>query len=364
MEQKSKITTVLIAPLDWGLGHTTRCIPIIRIMNNSGWRVILAADGNTATLLKNEFPDLLLLSLKGYNIYYSTKKWMLPFTILLQVPKILCAIKNEHRWLQNKIDTHQIDLVISDNRYGLHSSKIPSVFITHQLTIKMPFAWLENWVQKINYQYIQKFTQCWVPDFADTKNIAGILSHPKILPKIPTNYIGPLSRFTTKEKVAFQYTFCILLSGPEPQRTILEKIILNEIATLNEKIILVRGKPNGTDILSNSDKLTIYNHLSGEALNNIIQASEYIISRSGYTTVMELLCLQKKSILIPTPAQTEQEYLAEKLHQQQWCYIVPQHHFNIQSAMIDAKQFDYQLPEINNETLSSTILKLIQQINN
>jgi uncharacterized protein (TIGR00661 family) len=364
LEQKSKIPTVLIAPLDWGLGHATRCIPVIKIMNQNGWRVILAADGNTATLLKNEFPDLLLLTLKGYNIHYSTKKWMLPFTILLQIPKILSTIKTEHYWLQNTINTHQIDLVISDNRYGLHSSKIPSVFITHQLTIKMPIAWLERWVQKINYSYIQKFSQCWVPDFEGKINIAGVLSHPKTLLNIPTKYIGPLSRFITKENVAFQYTFCILLSGPEPQRTILEKIILKDTIALNEKIILVRGEPNATNTISSSDRLTIYNHLSGEALNNVIQASEYIISRSGYTTVMELMCLQKKSILIPTPAQTEQEYLAEKLYQQQWCYVVPQHDFNIQSAMIAAKQFNYQLPEINNQKLPSTILKLIEQLSN
>lgn len=364
MQQKSKIPTVLIAPLDWGLGHATRCIPIIRIMNQNGWRVILAADGNTASLLKNEFPDLLLVALKGYNIHYSTKKWMLPFTILLQVPKILSTIKTEYYWLQNTIDIHQIDLVISDNRYGLHSSKTHSVFITHQLTIKMPFGWLERWVQKTNYNYIQQFSQCWIPDFEGANNIAGVLSHPKTLPNIPTKYIGPLSRFIKKEAVDFQYTFCILLSGPEPQRTILEKIILKDITTLNEKIILVRGKPNATETLSSTDKVTIYNHLSGEALNSVIQASEYTISRSGYTTVMELLYLQKKAILIPTPAQTEQEYLAEKLCQQQWCYVVPQYQFNIQSAIDEAKQFQYQLPEINNETLSYTILKIIQQLSN
>ena len=362
MEQKFNIPTVLIAPLDWGLGHATRCIPIIRILTNSGWRVLLAANGNTATLLKNEFPNLTLLPLDGYNIHYTKKKWMLPITMLLQVPKILLAIKKENSWLRKTIDKHQINLVISDNRYGLHSSQIPTIFITHQLTIKMPFAWSETWVQKMNYNFIQKFTQCWVPDFKEAFNIAGTLSHPKFLPNTSTYYIGPLSRFTKNEVLNFQYDFCILLSGPEPQRTLLEDIILKDVYHLREKIILVRGKPNALDTLSSSDNLTIYNHLSGEALNNVIQTSEYVISRSGYTTVMELLCLQKKSILIPTPAQTEQEYLAEKIYQQHWSYVVPQHQFNIQSAIDEAKKFQYHLPEINNETLYSTILKLIQQL--
>ncbi|MCU0323584.1 MAG: hypothetical protein MUE72_14305 [Chitinophagaceae bacterium] len=205
MNKNFNIKTVLVAPLDWGLGHATRCIPIIKALLAKDYKVIIAADGKPKTLLQQEFPELFFVQLKGYQIEYSKNKLFLPIKILSQVPKILQAIRYEHQWLKRAILDYNIDLVISDNRFGLNHSTIPCIFITHQLTIQTPFSWLTSWVQKINYNYINRFTTCWIPDVAGKNNMAGILSHPKKLPLIPVEYIGLLSRFQQLANNQMQY---------------------------------------------------------------------------------------------------------------------------------------------------------------
>ncbi len=362
MLEKINIRRVLIAPLDWGLGHATRCIPIINALLQNGFEVLIACNTTQQNLLRTEFPNLTFIPLKGYGVTYSKSKRMLPIKILWQVPKILKNIATEHNWLKNVVTEYKIDLVISDNRFGLHTQKCPCVFITHQLAIKMPYAWLENWVRKINYKHINQFNACWVPDIEEEKNVAGILSHPKILPALPIHYLGLLSRFTKIESVEKKYEYCIMLSGPEPQRTLLEEKILATASSINGCILLLRGKPGSTETIIPSSNTTVVNHLIGNELSLAIQQSEYIICRSGYTTVMELLALQKKAILIPTPGQTEQEYLAEQLMHQQWCYAVGQYDFNLETAINNAKKFEYQLPALPQQNLQSLIPQLVESL--
>lgn len=342
------IQTVLIAPLDWGLGHATRCIPIIKALNALGYKVFIASDGPPETLLHKEFPNLTILKLKGYRVKYTKSKWLLPFKLLLQLPKIYSAIQYEHNWLDTAIEEYGIDLVLSDNRFGLHSLKIPSIFITHQLTIKTPFLWQQKLLQKINYSQINHFTACWVPDTEGELNLAGILSHPSIFPKIPVYYMGILSRFIRNEKapVEKQYDYCMVISGPEPQRTLLENKMLSDASAIDGNILLVRGKPGNEEQIKVAKNVEVKNHLSGQDLQKAFNNSKYIISRSGYTTVMELLSLQKKSILLPTPGQTEQEYLAKRLLHQGWCYTLNQDRFNLATAIKAADEFEFTTIEL------------------
>jgi len=356
------IEKILIAPLDWGLGHATRCVPIIKALLDNGYEVMIAAEGKQAFLLRNEFPALIFFPLKGYGINYSKSKRLLPLKMLMQIPKILSAVKHEHDWLDKIIDQHKIDLVISDNRYGLYSKKVPCVFITHQLTIKMPFAWLEKLVQKVNYKYINRFATCWVPDLAGEKNVAGILSHPLLKPTIPVHYLNLLSRFDRAVPFEKKYGYCILLSGPEPQRTLLEERILKSIDRINENFLLIRGLPGSNAQLSLSNNIEVKNHLAGKDLQQAIMQSDFIISRSGYTTVMELLSLQKKSILIPTSGQTEQEYLGERLMNQGWSYSVSQDDFELIEAIESAKQFNYSFPSFESNNLQILIPQLVENL--
>jgi len=343
---KFNIQKVLVAPLDWGLGHATRCIPIIRGLLDNGYEVVIAAEDLQASLLQKEFPSIPCLPLSGYRVRYSKSQWSLPFMLLGQLPRVAAIIKQEHRWLDGIIEQYQIDLVISDNRFGLSSKKIPCIFITHQLTIKAPFSWVEKILQRINYRFINRFTCCWVPDAQGEPNVAGVLSHPVKLPKVPVHYIGLLSRFHP-QTVTRKYDYCILLSGPEPQRTLLENKLMEGLAEVNGKILLVRGKPGSEEEFNVPENVEVKNHLPTGEMQQALLQSEYIVSRSGYTTVMELLSLHKKSILIPTPGQTEQEYLAEKLQNAKVCISVSQHRLNCVEHFALVKQFGYQFSDIN-----------------
>ncbi len=388
------IQRVLVAPLDWGLGHATRCIPIIKALQELGKTVLLAGNGPSAQLLQTEFPSLTLLPLRGYHISYAKTGWGLPWQMLAQAPAIFQTIKDEHAWLDAMIEEQQIDLVISDNRYGLYSKKIPCVLITHQLTIKMPFAWLELHVQKIHYSLINRFHTCWVPDSKGTLNLGGDLSHPMKMPTIPVKWIGLLSRFAPSKSAqtevqtnndptpSFAYQYCFLLSGPEPQRTLLETIILNNIKDLAEPMVLVRGLPSSQNISTNTSKhtekpispnplpasipqqLKVYPHLPAAELAQVILSSEWIICRSGYSTLMDLAALRKNAILIPTPGQTEQEYLAKQLLEQGMAFSVAQSKFYLPESIAQAKKLSAdaraskELPFFNTNMLQGLLLAL------
>lgn len=357
-----KTQNILIAPLDWGLGHATRCIPVIKHLSACGFAVFVASSNAPKALLQKEFPTFSFIHLPGYNVQYSRYKRFLPIKILLQAKKIFSAIKKEEEILENIIAEYNINLVISDNRYGFVSQKIPSVFITHQLLIDAPYKWLEHLIQKINYRYINKFTECWVPDFEARINLSGKLSHPSSLPSVPLKYIGPLSRFSVVKNEEIKYTFLAILSGPEPQRTLLEEKILKTFSLLkDEKILVVRGMPEIENKISSSSNITIYNHLDTDELQVVISQSEFIISRCGYTTVMEMLSLKKKTIFIPTPGQTEQEYLASHLMQQQWAFCCKQND-DLQEKISSASKFNYSFPELNYENYKHIITESIEKL--
>ncbi len=338
---------VLIAPLDWGLGHATRCIPVISTLIQQNCTVIVAAEGPVKTLLQKEFPDVLFIELTGYSVKYSRNKFWMPVKLLLQLPKILYRIYAENRWLKKAVKGHNIHAVIADNRMGLFHKTIPCVYITHQLTIKTGNRFTENIAQKIHYHYINKFSACWVPDAEGSLNLAGALSHPAIFPKVPVNYLGPLSRFKQKD-VECKYDLCIILSGPEPQRTVFEKMILGELYAVTGNVFLVRGLPGKTEIPgSNNSSIEIKNHLAADDLNSLILQSKMMQSRCGYSTVMDLVTLQKKAILVPTPGQTEQEYLGSYLQAQKIFYTVDQNKFSLAEALKTASAFVYNTPAIH-----------------
>jgi len=233
---------LLVVPLDWGLGHATRCVPVIRDLMNNNCEVWLAGEGAQENLLREEFPSLPFLLLKGYRIKYAKNGFTAK--LLLQIPSILRSIKEENKWLKEQVSKYGFDAVISDNRYGLYHENIFSVFITHQLCIKSSLGkWTEKILQQWNYKLINKFTECWVPDEAGKNNLAGTLSHPFKFPTPPVKYIGPLSRFEKKKIDEIKKHLLIILSGPEPQRTILENKVIDQIVNYPATATIVRGLP-------------------------------------------------------------------------------------------------------------------------
>ncbi len=346
-------------PLDWGLGHTTRCIPVIQQLIHQGFTVLLAAEGKAAHLFSKEFPDLIILHLDGYKITYSKKKIFFIAKLLIQIPRILKAIKKEHAWLHRIIKDHKIDIIISDNRYGLYNSKIKSVFITHQLAIETGNIFTNQLVQKLNYKLINKFNACWIPDEEIPFDLAGKLSHPKVLPDVPTTYVGILTRFV-KQPVEKNIDLLVLISGPEPQRTTLENIIILQMNKLSLKMVLVRGLPGVTNKLKNDkEDLKIFDHLSATELNTLIQSSKVVVARSGYSTIMDLIALQQKAILIPTPGQTEQEYLAKYVASKKYFAAANQSGFNLEKEIKNLENMDQiTIPLSENKNLQNAIKNL------
>jgi UDP-N-acetylglucosamine transferase subunit ALG13 len=360
-----KTIKILISPLDWGLGHATRCFPIIKELIKQKCEVWIAAADAQKILLQEEFPNLSIVELPGYGVKYGKNRALTILRLIFTFPKILIRIKQENRWLRQFIALHQPDAIISDNRYGLHAPGLFSIFITHQLRIRSPFGrWTDDWLQKIHYRAIRKFSRCWIPDVEGPLSLAGALSHPDRLPDIPTRYIGWLSRFERDEGDGDD--LLVLLSGPEPQRTLLEDKVLAQVedwkrqAGLGEsgvgsgkgRVILVRGLP-GTQKGSAGrplkkkipEGLLVYNHLPVKKLERVIRSAGLVIARSGYSTVMDLARLGKKAVFIPTPGQTEQEYLGNYLSRQGWALCIKQEMFSLPAALTAAAAFPFRKVE-------------------
>lgn len=327
---------ILICPLDWGLGHATRCIPIIRLIKEKNAEVIIAADGRPFELLKQEFPELEFIRFKGYDIQYPEKGSML-WKMIFSIPKILKGIKEEHQQLDKLIDEHKIDCVISDNRYGCWNRKVKSVFVTHQLMVKSAFG--EGFLHKMVLSYIKKYDECWVPDFEGTNNLSGDLAHKYPLPP-NTFFVGALSRFTKPEQKSDEYDVMVIVSGPEPQRSVFEKIVLEQLCKTNLKALFVAGKTEVEQKIEIAGNVKIVSHLQSTEMQEAILNSKIIIARSGYSTIMDLATLGKKAVFIPTPGQTEQEYLAELLMQKKVAYTQTQENFDLEKALTESKKYN------------------------
>jgi uncharacterized protein (TIGR00661 family) len=332
---------VLIAPLDWGLGHTTRCISIIRFLQQKSCQIFIAANKQQTILLRQELPNVTFLSLEGYNISYSRKKQHFARNIAFQVPGLLLSIFREHQWLKQKQKEYQFDLVISDNRYGIYHSKISSVFITHQLSIRSGISKkADKIINQWNRWWIKRFDECWVPDIAGPFSLAGELSHPSSIPE-NVKYIGPLSRFSPSHRDCGDYIL-VLISGPEPQRSLFEELLLDQLKTIQEKIVLIRGLPGDTSAPHNAGNIEIHNHAPTPVFEKLLSNAGMVICRSGYSSIMDLVLTGKKAILIPTPGQTEQEYLAEHLHNNEIFFTVSQSDLDLKKNLEEAKQFPFK----------------------
>lgn len=259
-------------------------------------------------LLRREFPELEFSTLPGYNINYNRKSMVLNMAI--QGPKLFKAIRNEKRVLAAIVDIHNPNLIISDNRFGCHHPKVHSIIMTHQLSLKSPIQWASKLATFLNYRMLDKFNEIWVPDHKDEKmSLAGELSHPKRMPKTQLEYIGPLTRFA-KQDILPKNDILFVISGPEPQRTKFEQLCIEVANTLpQEQCTLVRGsRKMGGDINSNIKVIDI---ATSKQLQELVNHSKIVVCRSGYSSIMDLAELEKLTILIPTPNQPEQEYLAE-----------------------------------------------------
>lgn len=351
MKRKKRI---LICPLDWGLGHASRCIPVIRELIDNDIEVVIGADNGPLALLKREFPQLEFIVFPGYGIFYSKNRSML-LTMIMSLPRMLKGIYREHALLKCIIKNYKIDAVISDNRFGLWNSIVPAIFITHQIMVKCPkhLKFLEPIIHRINKLFIDKYDECWIPDIKGKENLSADLSHRFQLPR-NAKFIGPLSRFGTNgitindsHDPKRSYDLMAIISGPEPQRSIFEKIVLKQLKGTSLKSIIVRGVPEKNEKIQLSENIEIVSHLETNQMRETMLSSGLILSRPGYSTIMDLFVLRKKAIMVPTPGQTEQEYLADLFHNKGVFYKMAQGDFASEGGLKSALEKSAEYKGIN-----------------
>lgn len=362
--------TILVCPLDWGIGHATRCVPVIKALLDNHHKVILAADGRSFDFLQEYFPDLKLVRFPGVKVSYPRGKNM-ALAMAMQAPALLFGICKEHRRLKKIIREFNIDVVISDNRFGLWSHRAYSVYMTHQVMIKAPrsMEWLEPLLHRFHWWFIKKYDECWVPDLPGESNLSGDLGHKYSLPR-NGHFLGLLSRFSgdgADDKPDLPGPdVLVLLSGPEPQRSILENIILEEIQRTKAKdVIILRGLPGEPVKNPAFQGVKMINHMVDGELRQMILEAKIIICRPGYSTLMDLAALGRTAVLIPTPGQTEQEYLAEYLSSGGIFLKMDQRHFDLETAIESGKKLkSYLISGTGSDLLKKRISGLSLQSGN
>ncbi len=326
--------------------------------------MIIAADGRPYDLLKKEFPALIFYRLPGFAPTYN-EKGAAPFHMLRQIPALLRATIIEHRTIRRLVHEENISAVISDSRFGLFTRTIPTVYIVHQVRILLP-VWIrlfERVVYFIHRRIMMQYTECWIPDYSGSENLSGKLAHSfRLAPN--SKFIGPLTRFTKKgNPTKKRRDILAILSGPEPQRTIFEKLIFEQLQQLNFRALIVRGIPETNEHRSFSRTVSSVSILSAEELNNEILSSEIILSRPGYSTVMDLAALGKKAIFVPTPGQTEQEYLAKYFHDRKICFSMDQKKLDLKFAMNSVCEYTgFTRNETSSPQLSEIVAAFLAQL--
>jgi len=312
---------VLVCPLDWGLGHASRMIPVIQRFTESGYQIFLGGSGKSGELLKMTFPELPYIQIPSTEIRYARDPHWLLLKLICQIPGLILSAIREHQYVKSIIEKHRINILVSDNRYGLFCRKAYCIFVTHQISPVLPplLKWAEYPLYLMLRIIIGKYNECWIPDTPHREmNLTGKLSHRF---KIPENakYVGILSRFTSMYDMPIKeppekYELAIILSGPEPHLTILLQSVLALTRKMERKTIIITGFNTKYPVNSISNTMiTVVSHLDQHQFYQVIKNAGVIICRSGYSSIMDLIALQKTAILIPTPGQTEQIYLAENL---------------------------------------------------
>ncbi len=356
---------ILVCPLDWGLGHATRCVPVIQEFLNLGVNVIIAADKRPLAFLKKEFPALTFITFPGYDITYP-EKGIMAVKMLFSLPRIFRGIRKEKKFLQKIITEYNIDVVISDNRYGLWNKSVKCIFITHQLSVQIP-GWLkffEYFAMQLNKHYIKKYDECWVPDLQGRNNLSGELSA-KHKDFHNVYFIGLLSRFRNYRNKfndnKIKYDIIFILSGPEPQRTVFENIVLEQLKKNNHlKAIIVRGITESTEEKYINENIKIVNHLKTDQLAQAILESALVICRPGYSSIMDLITLGRNAVFVPTPGQTEQEYLSKLFRNKILFYSVSQRSFSLHKVIEKAAFYGGLKIDNDNNCLRYRIKALIK----
>jgi len=334
--------TIFVAPLNWGLGHATRDLPLIKTFLDRGDKVIVAAHDRAKMLLQSEVPQCEFVDFPEYPIRYPETRFFVTRFMFVVFPQMLKAMYKEKERLKKLHKKYQFDYIISDNRFCLYLKGVKSYLISHQLRYKLPFpiTKFEALPEYFTHSYFKNYDKIFVSDRDDPDSLTGELSHKmRYLPEQKLEYCGILndikSNLNDKEK---DIDYFIIVSGPEPQRTKLERIIFKQVNSLPGKIVVALGMPEKNYKISQGNA-TFYTYLNRKQMHEFLQRSKFVIARPGYTTAMEMIQLDLKGLFIPTPGQIEQVYLAKYYEEKDWCHCVSQYKLDLSSAVDKAKKY-------------------------
>ncbi len=333
---------VLVSPLSWGLGHATRDLPVIRHLVRRGHKVTIAAIGRALSLLQHELPDIDFVELPDYPTPYTSSRHFVRKFVAMS-PLMLSAVWREGRRVKRLLRRRRFDMILSDNRFNVRSDDIPSFVISHQLRFMVPkgLRRLEGVTEFFNWEYLKPFDRVIVPDNGDpVRNLSGRMSHDlKRLPMEQIYYAGSLASVRCLDLQADVDLF-VSISGPEPQRTELERILLDQVRDVpGERIVVTLGKPETVETCGIDDRIAVYGYLDRERQQEMLNRAKLVVCRSGYTTVMELAELRKQALFIPTPGQTEQEYLAEYYEENGFFHSVSQYKLDLAADVEKARSY-------------------------
>ncbi len=340
--------TILVCPLNWGIGHAARLVPVIQELLNRRQKVVIAANGRPLAFLVRQFPGSDFIRFPSHEPRYATANHQF-LKLASQTPDFISSYYNDRKKIDSIVKTTHADAIISDNRFGAFSKEIPSVYITHQLHLVLPsgLGFLRPIADHMHHRIIKNYSECWIPDYDAADNLAGRLSSP--LPKKGRfYYIGLLSRFENYGSGLHfhpEQGLLVLLSGPEPQRTILENVVLNQLRSSTQQSTILRGLPEHTEIPELPPHIRMINHTDDTELAGLISGAKYIIARAGYSTIMDLMSLGRTATLIPTPGQSEQEYLADRLHRKAVFQKVSQADFLLDKVLQYASTQPFSYPK-------------------
>jgi len=328
---------ILVSPLDWGLGHATRLIPVLKELENNN-DLVIGINKTTERLMKDHFPNAQFEEVPEYKIRNSKSGGFYSYVKLSN--RIRKVKKQEELWVREYVQKNTVDLIISDSRFGFRSNHVKSIIISHQLKLKFPPIWklLGNIAQRINKRWLSAFDEVWIPD-NENHELSGELSEESGL---RTKFIGIQSRFLKKEfdrEIAEPYIL-VIISGPEPQRSEMEHIILHQAPLIRQKVIIIGGKPENKMKDFDCANAHLYSYLDADELAAYITHADLVISRSGYSSLMDYHALGCENLfLIPTPGQSEQIYLAKRMKEKGICDFSYQKNFNLSEALFSIDAF-------------------------
>ena len=310
---------ILVAVLNWGLGHATRCIPLIRELQHFDFQPIIGSDGKALDFLKEEFPNLKYYELTSLQFSFSKNSALNQLHLLSQSIFWNKQLQKDKLLIEKIHQQENLAGIISDSRPYCYHENIPGVYLTHQLQVKSGI--FSRIATAIHRRLINRFDECWVPDFEQPNAFCGKMSQWENAP-LPIRYIGILSDLQTQQTNQ-KYDYAGIISGAEPERSKLEQQLINSFSRLEGKKIIIAGNKETNDRWISTD-FEIKGLANRAEVQHIINCSKNIVARGGYSTMMDLLQLRKSALLIPTPGQTEQLYLTQHLKQLGYFDVVSQ----------------------------------------